>query len=89
MLAVFRDEEGGVGAIAFEPDTVGDAFRKLAADIDVGGLATESMSSGNNIGCKMLPDVDGPLDDFESIAEAALPGYPLLSHDKVRRRGTL
>jgi len=60
------------------------------ADIDKGGLDAACISSSENrIGWKMLPGVDGPPNDFDSNEGPTLPVFPLLSHDKVRRRGVL
>ena len=74
-----------VGDVVNGPVNVGKAFRRFEAEIDMGG----SISSGNSIGCRMLPGVDAPPNDFESVACPFLFEFSLLSHDKVRRRGML
>lgn len=87
MLLVFRDDDGGVGVVVIGPGTAGDTFRRLEADIDMGGRVVDSISSGSSIGCMIPPNVDGPPNDFVSMAGPPLFVIPWLSHDNVRRRG--
>ena len=94
-----------VGAVGLT--LTGEAFRKLEADIDIGGLiivaavdsSFSSSSDSCRIGCRILPDVNcRPPNDFDDsigVCGCVCPPpfpivvYPLLSHDKVRRRGAL
>lgn len=86
---MFRDDDGRVGVVVVGPGTAGNTLRRLEADIDIGGLAADSKSSGSSIGCRILPGVDGPPNDIDSVAGPPLWKFPLLSHDKVRRRGAI
>ena len=87
VLPVFRDGVC-IGIAVVGPGTTGNAFRRFEADIDMGGLAVDSKSSGSSIGCRILP-VDGPPSDFDSIVCPPFFKFALLSHDRVRRRGAL
>ena len=90
-LFFVRDDGGGVAAAVdvVGAGIAGDAFRRFEADIDMGGLVADSISSGSKIGCRILPVADEPPNDFESITDPPFPALKLLSHDKVRRRGAL
>jgi len=104
VLILFRDDDDnddeGVVDVTVGAGLAGDAFRKLEADIDMGGLAAAAAESSffsslsSKIGCRILPGVEGPPNDLDPIAASPPPTpnpplFPLLSHDKVRGRGVL
>ena len=83
------DKDGRVGVVVVGPGPSGNTFLRLEADIDVGGPGADSASAGSSIGCRIVPEVTGPPNDFDSKTWPPFLESPLWSHDKVRRRGAL